>query len=256
MKKLFSLGLAILLMASTGAFAQTATGNVLGVVTDASAAVLSGVSGAISGEAGTRTTVSGADGAYRFLNMDYGDYKVTFTMQGFGSTSKSVTITTGTSATVNATLSVGGKTETVEVTGEAPLVDVTKRGTGTTISNEQLKDVPNARDPWGVMRNVPGALIDRVNIAGSENGQQANIGGKGSSNTAVVWNLDGLVITDMSATGASPSYFDFDAFQEINVTTGGGDLTMQTGGFGFGLVTKRGTNTFHGGARYIATDDK
>ncbi|MBX7186256.1 MAG: TonB-dependent receptor [Vicinamibacteria bacterium] len=256
MKKLFFLGLAILLMASTGAFAQTATGNVLGVVTDASGAVLPGVSVAIAGEAGTRTTVTGADGTYRFLNMDYGDYKVTFSMQGFGSTTKSVTITTGASATVNAALSVGGKTETVEVTGEAPLVDVTKRGTGTTISNEQLKDVPNARDPWGVMRNVPGALIDRVNIAGSENGQQANIGGKGSSSSAVVWNLDGLVITDMSATGASPSYFDFDAFQEINVTTGGGDLTMQTGGFGFGLVTKRGTNTFHGGARYIATDDQ
>ena len=58
MKKLFSLGLAILLMASTGAFAQTASGNVLGVVTDASGAVLPGVAVAISGEAGTRTTQS------------------------------------------------------------------------------------------------------------------------------------------------------------------------------------------------------
>jgi hypothetical protein len=55
--------------------------------------------------------------------------------------------------------------------------------------------------------------------------------------------LDGLVITDMAATGASPTYFDFDAFQEINVSTGGGDLTMQTGGFGLNMVTKRGTNS-------------
>ena len=256
MKKLFSLGLAILLVASTGAFAQTATGNVLGVVTDASGAVLPGVSVAISGEAGTRTTITGADGTYRFLNMDYGDYKVTFSLQGFGSTNKNVTITTGQSATVNASLTVGGKTETVEVTGEVPLVDVTKRGTGTTISNEQLKDVPNSRDPWGIMRNVPGAMIDRVNIAGNENGQQASIAGKGSTTSQVVWNLDGLVITDMAATGASPTYYDFDAFQEINVSTGGGDLNMQTGGFGLGFVTKRGTNTFHGGGRYIATDDK
>ena len=256
MKKLFSLGLAILLMASTGAFAQTATGNVLGVVSDASGAVLPGVAIAISGEAGTRTTVSGADGTYRFLNMDYGNYKVTFSLQGFGSTSRSVTITTGASSTVNAALSVGGKTETVEVTGETPLVDVTKRGTGTTISNEQLKDVPNSRDPWGIMRNVPGAMIDRVNIAGNENGQQAAIAGKGSTSGQVVWNLDGLVITDMAATGASPTYYDFDAFQEINVSTGGGDLTMQTGGFGLGFVTKRGTNTFHGGGRYLVTDDK
>ena len=256
MKKLFSLGLAILLMASAGAFAQTATGNVLGTVTDASGAVLPGVSIAISGEAGTRTTVSGPDGTFRFLNMDYGDYKVTFSLQGFGSSTRAVTIVTGANATVTAALAVGGKTETVEVTGEAPLVDATKRGTSSNITNEQLKDVPNSRDPWGIMRNVPGALIDRVNIAGNENGQQASIAGKGSTSADKVWTLDGLVITDMAATGASPTYFDFDAFQEINVSTGGSDLTMQTGGFGLGFVTKRGTNTFHGGGRFITTDKK
>jgi len=247
---------ALLVLASAGAYAQQSTGNVLGTVTDASGGVLPGAAISISGEAGTRTTVSGADGTFRFLNMDYGDYKVTVSLQGFGAATKSVTIVTGANATLAFSLAVGGKTETVEVSGEAPLVDVTKRGTGATITTEQLKDVPNSRDPWGIMRNVPGAMIDRVNIAGNENGQQASIAGKGSTASQVTWNLDGLVITDMSATGASPTYFDFDAFQEINVSTGGGDLTQQTGGFGLGFVTKRGTNTFHGGARYIATDDQ
>ena len=66
-----------------------------------------------------------------------------------------------------------------------------------------------------------------------------------------MWNLDGVVITDMSATGASPTYFDFDAFEEITVTTGGNDLRVPTGGIGINLVTKRGTNEFHGGARCI-----
>ena len=65
-----------------------------------------------------------------------------------------------------------------------------------------------------------------------------------------------MVITDMSATGASPTYFDFGAFQEITVTTGGTDLAMQTGGVGINLVTKRGTNNFHGGARYMVADDE
>ena len=255
MKKLFTLGLAIIMMmAGSGAFAQTATGNVQGVVTDASGGVLPGVSVTLSGDAGTRTTVSGADGAYRLLNLDYGDYKLAFSLQGFSTATRNITVVTGATATVNTSLKVGGLTDTVEVTDEAPLVDVQKRGTGTTISNEQLKDVPNSRDPWGVLRNVPGALIDRVNIAGNENGQQAAVAGKGSTSSDVVWNLDGLVITDMAATGASPTYFDFDAFQEINVSTGGGDLTMQTGGFGLGFVTKRGTNTFKGGARYFNTD--
>ena len=247
---------ACLVLASVVAYAQQSTGNVLGTVTDASGAVLPGASVAISGEAGTRTTIAGPDGTFRFLNMDYGDYKVTVSLQGFGSSTKSVTIVTGANATLAISLAVGGKTETVEVSGEAPLVDATKRGTGGTITTEQLKEVPNSRDPWGIMRNVPGALIDRVNIAGNENGQQASVAGKGSTSADKVWTLDGLVITDMSATGSSPTYFDFDAFQEINVSTGGNDLTQQTGGFGLGFVTKRGTNTFHGGGRFIATDDK
>ena len=246
----------MLVLASVGAYAQQSTGNVLGTVTDASGAVLPGATISISGEAGTRTTISGADGTFRFLNMDYGDYKVAVSLPGFGAASRNVSIVTGANATLAIALAVGGQAETVEVSGETPLIDVTKRGTGTTITTDQLKEVPNSRDPWGIMRNVPGALIDRVNIAGNENGQQASIAGKGSSSADKVWTLDGLVITDMSATGASPTYFDFDAFQEINVSTGGSDLTQQTGGFGLGFVTKRGTNTFHGGGRYIVTDDK
>ena len=59
----------------------------------------------------------------------------------------------------------------------------------------------------------------------------------------------------MSATGASPTYFDFEAFQEINVGTGGSDLQVQSGGIGINMVTKRGTNTFHGSGRYLLADE-
>ncbi len=248
--------LTLLVLAGARAFAQTATGNVFGNVTDASGAVLPGASVSISGEAGTRTTVTGSDGTFRFLNMDYGDYTVTISLAGFGTASRKVTVVTGSSSQVTVSLSIGAKTEVVEVSAEAPLVDIKKRGTSTTLAVEDLKETPNARDPWGIMNQVPGALIDRVNIAGNENGQQASVAGKGSTAGDRVWSLDGLVITDMSATGSSPTYFDFDAFQEINVSTGAGDLTMQTGGFGMNLVTKRGTNAFHGGGRFLATDEK
>ncbi|MBP9946894.1 MAG: TonB-dependent receptor, partial [Vicinamibacteria bacterium] len=250
------LAFAWLVLAGASAFAQTATGNVFGNVTDASGAVLPGATVTISGEAGTRSTVTGSDGAFRFLNMDYGNYKVSVALSGFTTVSRNITIVTGSSSQVSVSLAIGGLTDTVEVSAEAPLVDVKKRGTSTTLSTSDLRDTPNSRDPWGIMNQVPGALIDRVNIAGNENGQQASVAGKGSAAGDRVWSLDGLVITDMSATGASPTYFDFDAFQEINVSTGGGDLTMQTGGFGMNLVTKRGTNSFHGGGRFMATDKK
>jgi hypothetical protein len=256
MKKLFTLGLVMLLMTSVGAFAQTATGNIYGKATDSSGAALPGASVTMSGEAGTRTTVAGADGTFRFLNIDPGDYTVTVTLQGFGAANRRVNVQTGQSATLNIALTVGGKSETVEVVAETPLVDVAKRGTGANLTSQDLLDMPTSRDPWGIMNQVPGALVDRVNIAGNENGQQASVAGKGSTAGDRVWSLDGLVITDMSATGASPTYFDYGAFQEINVSTGGGDLTMQSGGFGINLVTKRGTNTFHGGGRYLYTDEK
>ena len=72
--------------------------------------------------------------------------------------------------------------------------------------------------------------MDRVNIAGNETGQQSNFASKGSSRYDTVWTMDGVVITDMSATGGSPTYFDFDAFQEIQISTSGQDLRQQTGG--------------------------
>ena len=180
MKKLISLSLAILLLAGAGAFAQTATGNVYGKATDASGAVLPGASVTISGEAGTRTTVSGADGTFRFLNLDPGDYTVTVALQGFGTANRKLNVQTGQSASLEVALKVGGLADTIEVVAESPLVDVNKRGTGSVLTSQDLKDVPTSRDPWGIMNQVPGALVDRVNIAGNENGQQASVAGKGS----------------------------------------------------------------------------
>ena len=171
LKKLFSLSAAILLMAGSYGFAQTATGNVFGNVTDTSGGVLPGASVTISGEAGTRSTVTGTDGAFRFLNLDYGDYTVSISMQGFGTVNRKVTIVTGSSSQVSVSLAVGTMSDTIEVTAEAALVDIKKRGTSTTLSTSDLKDTRNSRDPWGIMNQVPGALIDRVNIAGNENGQ-------------------------------------------------------------------------------------
>ena len=66
-----------------------------------------------------------------------------------------------------------------------------------------------------------------------------------------MWNLDGVVITDVNSGGASSSYFDFDAFEEVNVSTGGNDLRQQTGGIGINFVTRRGTNKFKGNV-YVA----
>ena len=255
MKRYLAVALALVLAGAGGAAAQIATGNIYGTVTDEQGAVLPGAAVTLSGDFGTRTATSSAGGDFRFLNLDSGRYKLSITLQGFGTVTREVVVTTGENVNLPFALKVASMQETVEVTGETPLVDVKKRGTSTTMITDELQKTPNARDPWGVLKNVPGVQLDRMNIAGNENGQQANAGAKGSVEADKMWNIDGLVITDMSATGGSPSYFDFDAFQEINVTTGGADLQIQSGGIGINLVTKRGTNRFRGGGRFFMTHD-
>jgi hypothetical protein len=61
---------------------------------------------------------------------------------------------------------------------------------------------------------VPGVLVDRVNIGGSETGQQSNFASRARVRDAV-WTMDRINITDMAATGASPSYYNYDNFEEI-----------------------------------------
>jgi hypothetical protein len=255
MKRYLALALALVLAGAGGALAQIATGNIYGTVTDQQGAVLPGAAVTLSGDLGTRTATSSGGGEFRFLNLDSGRYKVTISLQGFGTVARDVVVTTGENVNLPFALKVASMQETVEVTAETPLVDVKKRGTSTTMITDELQKVPNARDPWGVLKNVPGVMLDRMNIAGNENGQQANAGAKGSIEGDKTWAIDGLVVTDMTATGGSPSYFDFDAFQEINVTTGGADLVVGSPGIGINLVTKRGTNRFRGGARGFLTHD-
>ncbi|HQZ17965.1 MAG TPA: carboxypeptidase-like regulatory domain-containing protein, partial [Vicinamibacteria bacterium] len=133
--------LALALLALGGAFAQAqiATGNVYGKVTDDSGAVLPGANVSISGEAGSRATTTGSGGEFRFLNLDYGSYTVTVALQGFAGSSRTVQVVTGQNVDLAITMKIGALTDVIEVSAEAPLVDVKKRGTATTIDNEQLK---------------------------------------------------------------------------------------------------------------------
>jgi hypothetical protein len=251
-------GLALLLLSRAPvAVAQvSSTGNVYGTVNDESGAVLPGVTATLSGDFGSRTTTTGAGGEFRFLNVDHGTHKLAVSLTGFSTVHRDVTVTAGTNVNVPFTLKVATVEETITVQSETPVVDTKKTGTGTTISKAELEAVPSSRDPWALLRTIPGVLVDRVNVAGSESGQQSNFIGKGADPKDATWSLDGVVVTDMSAIGASPTYFTYDSFDEVSFSTGGNDVRVATGGIGIGLVTKRGTNTFHGGANgYFTHDD-
>ena len=97
--------------------------------------------------------------------------------------------------------------------------------------------------------------MDRENIGGNMSGQQSNFVSRGANPFNTKWSLNGVDVTDMAATGASPTYYDFDAFQEMTINTGGVDVTQQTGGVGVNLVTKSGTDRFKGSGRVFNTND-
>ncbi|MGH9330107.1 MAG: TonB-dependent receptor plug domain-containing protein, partial [Vicinamibacterales bacterium] len=145
--------------------------------------------------------------------------------------------------------------ETITVTGDSPIVDAKATGTSTNFTQAELEKVPTSRDPWALLRTVPGVMVDRVNIAGNETGQQSNFQSKGTRPADAVWTMDGVVITDMAAIGASPTYFNYDNFEEIQISTSGQDIRQQTGGVGLNFVVKRGTNQFKGLARGFYTND-
>ncbi|HEV7499130.1 MAG TPA: carboxypeptidase-like regulatory domain-containing protein, partial [Vicinamibacteria bacterium] len=193
-------------------FAQASTGNIYGSVADASGAMLPGATVALTGAStGGRNAPSGTQGEFRFLNVDPGTYKLTVTMAGFATVSREVIVTTGQNVNLAFSMRVAGQAEEVTVTAETPVIDTKRVGTSTTLTKEELAQVPQSRDPWAVLKTVPGVLVDRVNVAGNESGQQSGFSSKGSLPSDTQWNLDGVVITDVNSNGASSMYYDFDA---------------------------------------------
>jgi hypothetical protein len=247
-----------LVLAATTAWAQSQTGEIFGKVTDESGAVLPGVVVTLTGPSllQPQTATTTETGSFQFPRLNVGTYNVKFELPGFKTVVKEgIAVTVGFSANVSTQLGVSSVQETVTVTGESPIVDTKQTGTRQTFTLEQLQSIPSARDPWVILQQTAGIAMDRENIGGNMSGQQSNYISRGGNPTNNKWSLDGVDITDMSATGASPAYYDFDSFQEMTIATGGVDVTQQTGGVGINLITKSGTDRFRGSSRYYLTDE-
>lgn len=243
------LGAALVAAYAVPSAAQVYRGRIDATVSDTTGAVLPGVTIDINGPQ-TETEVTDALGEAHFLNLIPGTYAVSAKLSGFGDyLNKNIPVGTGVSVPLKISLSVAGVSTAVEVTSAAPVVDTKKMTTSTNVNLEELQNIPTARDPWMVMQTVPGIVLDRVNVGGGESGQQPGYQAKGASGSDNTWNMDGIAITDMAATGSSSTYYDFDMFQEMQVTTGGSDVQNPTPGIQLNMVLKSGTNTPHGSTR-------
>jgi len=245
-----SFALALVLAFALPARAQIQGGIINGTIRDEQGGVLPGVTVTAQGTDATQTFVTEATGEYRFLNLAPGPYVITAALQGFTTVVReNVIVAVGKNVELPLVLKIASVSETITVSGESPVIDTKATGTATNFTADELTKIPTSRDPFALMRSVPGVLVDRVNIGGNETGQQSNFASKGTRPQDAVWTMDGVNITDMSATGASPSYYNYDNFEEIQVSTAGQDIKQSTGGMGLNLVVKRGTNQFHGTGR-------
>ncbi|MEP6767731.1 MAG: TonB-dependent receptor [Acidobacteriota bacterium] len=248
---------------AAGLVAQESSGNVHGQVVDEKGAPVSAASVTLSGTTAPATTDADANGRFHFLALQPGKYTVSAIARGYASvTRENVIVTLGKNTTADLTM-VSGVAEAVTVTSSTPLVDERKTETGITFAQAELQQIPTTRDIYAFMQQVPGIQLDRPNTAGIHS---ADVGGprftsKGSSQAT--YTMDGVNVTDNNygsvdskSNGASPIYFDFDTFQELQVSTGGSNLELQTPGASINVVTKRGTNDIKGSARFYYTSDR
>jgi carboxypeptidase family protein len=248
----------LLLLGAVPAMAQVSTGEVFGKATDGTGAVLPGVTVTLSGPSLIQpmVAISSETGAYRFPRIPIGTYTVNFELTGFKKYVRSdIIIQAGFNAEVNAKLEISTVQETVTVTGESPVVDTKSTTMASSFNRETLEKIPNARDPWVIIEQTPGMVMSGVNVGGNLSGQQTSFNAMGSG-TNQQWNINGAVVSDIASGNSSPTYYDFDSFEEIQITTAGADAAQQGAGVQINFVTRSGSNNFTGYGRFYNTNDK
>ena len=247
MKKALSI-LAMLVLVAGFVSAQQ-FGTLRGKVVDKDGNALPGVSVTLTGnKTAPRVYVTSAEGNYRFLNLPVAsDYALKFELVGFGVvTREGLVAAYGQDTAIDITLQEVALQEQITVVGQTPVIDTKKTQVGVNITNEMIMRLPTARDPWVMLQLSPGMLIDRENVGGSDSGQQSSYFGHGSSSGDSAWGIDGANVTDNSALGAAPGYFNMAGYDEIVVNYGNNDVTTQTGGVKVNFITRRGGNAYTG----------
>ncbi|HEY0874359.1 MAG TPA: TonB-dependent receptor [Vicinamibacterales bacterium] len=238
---------AAVLLAAAPAFAQQ-TGSITGKVVDNSGGVLPGVTvTATSSVLPTpRVTTTGPNGDYRLPALAPGNYTLTFELQGMQTVTRQAVVQLGVENSVDATLGIGGVTETVEVTAAVSLVDRTAATIKSAVSNEQIMALPVGQEYRDLIKLIPGVQYTEDAIRGP------SAGGSGQDN---VYQFDGANVTlPLFGTLASePASHDI-----AQVTTIKGAARAfnfdRSGGFTIDSVSKSGTNRFSGELSYQLMD--
>jgi outer membrane receptor protein involved in Fe transport len=231
---------------------STTAGAINGTVTDATKAVLPGVTVTLSGPTvmGSPTVVTDQNGFFRMSSLAPGDYRLTFDLAGFGSvTHDGIRVSLGFTATVNVEMSPGSVAETITVSGASPVVDLQATNVTTHFDTDRLAALPGSRDYWAVVAQTPAVSMSRVDVGGSGALTQQpytayGLTSGGGVNRGVV---EGIMVNEGSGGGGSDLYYtDYGSFAEIAVNAVGNTAEMPNPGVLSQFITKSGGNTYHG----------
>jgi len=258
----FLLAGAIMLWGCALAWGQATSGEITGVVTDASKAVIPGVEVIATNVATgiSRNGLTETNGLYRINLLQPGSYSVKASMSGFKTAVRDgITVSVGQAVRVDLTLEVGNISETVTVSGEASPIDTEQGRVSTLVDSKRIMDMPlNGRNIYTLMTLAPGAVNTTSTVqepSGSLNATDtdtASVNG-GRANFNGFW-LDGVTSTGLSGgTNITPNV---DSIQEFRMETL--NFSAEFGanaGSVVNVVSKSGTNSFHGTAYEFLRND-
>lgn len=241
-----------------GAQAQTTSrSGIEGKVSDATGAVLPGVTVTITSPAllgGQDVAVTDREGRYRFTALPAGVYVIAYELAGFQTMRREdLRLEGGFVATVDVKLTVSGVAETLTVRGESPVVDMRTTAVATNFNRDALENLPTSRTMWQVLQMSPGLRITSAspdvggNTVGSQQGY-ANYGSRGAGGNRPT--IDGV---DTRETESSAGfYYDYGAFEEVQIKAMGNDAEVSVSGTNFVGIIKSGGDTYHGSFFYAA----
>jgi carboxypeptidase family protein len=232
-------------MSSTAGAQVTRNGAIVGTITDNTGAVLPGVTITVTSDAlqvKQIVRVSEADGNYQVPDLPSGTYKVTYELSGFTTlVREGITLSTSFVAKVDVVLRVATLAETVTVTGESPLIDVTSTSGGSTVTQRELTSVPVTLNPTGVLSLVGGVIVNRT-LPSTSGNAGTNLGGGpityGQQVRMGLW-LEGI----KAVQSESP---DYPATDEVDVKSYGNTADVDLPGAVISIVYKSGGNQYHG----------
>lgn len=211
---------------------------------------------------GARVVVTTGTGSYRIPNIPVGRYKVTFELSGFNTKIyEGLRIQANTTFTIDVELGVAGVQESVTVSGHSPMIESAATDVGFTVTSDLMDAVPNGRDLWAVVSQVPGLTMSAgvgtgVNVGGTQTGNQLLFRGHGADSRQNVYLLNGADVTGPSAAGSSQFYFDVDSFEELRVEINSHSAEIQSPGIVVSVVPKSGTNQWKGSVNLNYGDDR